>query len=53
MIGIIHSGGGGGASSDDVTATSAQVVTGYTAITKDSDDDPKGGTLEIGSILDL
>ena len=37
--------GGGGSGSDDVTASSAQVLKGYTAITSDSDDEPKEGTI--------
>lgn len=42
---IISIGGGGGASSDDVTATRDKVLSGYTAVTKDSNDDPAGGTM--------
>ncbi len=37
--------GGGGTSSDDLTATKAQVLEGYTAVTKDSDDEAAGGTM--------
>ena len=37
--------GGGGSDSSDVTASSAQVLKGYTAITTDSDDEPKEGTI--------
>lgn len=37
--------GGGASGSDDVTASSAQVLKGYTAITSDSDDEPKEGTI--------
>lgn len=37
--------GGGGGSSDDVTASKAQVLAGYTAITTDSDDEPMEGTM--------
>lgn len=47
MVGIIH---GGGVSSDDVTATSNLVLKGYTAITKDSNDEPIEGTLDVQSI---
>jgi hypothetical protein len=39
------SGGGGG--SDEVTASSAQVLKGYTAITTDSNDEPKEGTIPL------
>lgn len=38
--------GGGGTSSDDLTATKAQVLEGYTAVTKDSDDEAAGGTMQ-------
>lgn len=38
-------GGGGGAGSDDVTATTAQVLPGYTAITSNSNDEPAQGTM--------
>ena len=37
--------GTGGAGSDDVTATRAQVLAPYTAITSDSDDEPVEGTM--------
>ena len=37
--------GGGGGSSDEVTASKAQVLAGYTAITTDSDDEPMEGTM--------
>lgn len=37
--------GGGGTSSDELTASKAQVLEGYTAITKNSDDEPVYGTL--------
>ena len=37
--------GGGASGSEDVTASSAQVLKGYTAITSDSDDEPKEGTI--------
>ena len=36
---------GGGVSSDDVTASKAEVLSGYTALTKDSDDEPASGTM--------
>lgn len=36
---------GGGSGSDDCTATKAQVLSGYTAITSDSNDEPAGGTM--------
>lgn len=39
--------GGGGNGSDDCTATKSQVLAGYTAITKDSDDEPIAGTIPI------
>lgn len=43
---VLFSGGGsGGSSSDDCTATKAQVLSGYTAVTKDSGDDAAGGTM--------
>ena len=38
-------GGGGGASSDDCTAVASQVLTGVTAVTKDSNDEPIQGTM--------
>ena len=38
-------GGGGGASSDDCTALASQVLTGVTAVTKDSNDEPIQGTM--------
>lgn len=34
-----------GCTSDDVTASAAQVLSGYTALTKDSNDDPISGTM--------
>lgn len=37
--------GGGASGSDDVTATAAQVLAPYTAITSDSDGEPKEGTI--------
>lgn len=40
---ITFTSGGGG--SDEVTATKAQVLAGYTAITSDSDDEPAEGTI--------
>lgn len=42
---IIAVGGGGGGSSDDVTALKSHVLSGYTAITKDSNDEVVGGTM--------
>lgn len=36
---------GGGINSDDLTATKAQVLSGYTAMTNDSDDDVGTGTM--------
>lgn len=43
---VLFSGGGsGGPSSDDCTATKAQVLSGYTAVTKDSGDDVAEGTM--------
>ena len=38
---------GGGSSSSEVTASSAQVLKGYTAITTDSNDEPKEGTIPL------
>lgn len=38
-------GGGGGAGSDECTSTRAHVLAPYTAITKDSDDEPVSGTI--------
>lgn len=37
--------GGGGVSSDDVTVTRDKVLTGYTALTADSADEPAVGTM--------
>lgn len=39
-------GGGGGTSSDELTATKAQVLEGYTAVTKDSDDEATSGAMQ-------
>lgn len=36
---------GGGAASDECTAAKAQVLAGYTAVTKDSGDEPAAGTM--------
>lgn len=36
---------GGGAASDECTAAKAQVLAGYTAVTKDSGDEPVAGTM--------
>ncbi len=44
--------GGGGTSSDDLTATKAQVLEGYTAVTKDSDDEAAGGTMKNVASID-
>lgn len=38
-------GGGGGGSSEDCTATKDKVLTGYTAVTSDSNDEPVSGTM--------
>ena len=37
--------GGGGTNSDELTATKAQVLSGYKAVTKDSDDEAISGTM--------
>ena len=42
---ILFAPSGAGVTSDDVTATKAQVLSGYTALTKDSNDDPISGTM--------
>ena len=42
---ILMKGGGSGTGSDDVTAAKAQVLEGYTAVTKDSDDEAAAGTM--------
>lgn len=42
---VIMTGGYAGDSSDDCTATKSQVLEGYKAITKDSDDDAELGTM--------
>lgn len=42
---IILKGGAGGVGSDDVTASKAQVLQGYTALTNDSNDEPIQGTM--------
>ena len=39
-------GGGGGTGSDDVTALNKHVLEQYTAVTKESDDDPAKGTMK-------
>lgn len=44
--------GGSGISSDDLTATKAYVLEGYTAITKDSNDEPIAGTMKNVSAID-
>lgn len=38
--------GGGGTGSDELTATKAQVLENYTAVTKDSDDEAAAGTMK-------
>lgn len=43
--GYFPGGGDGSAGSDEVTASSAQVLKGYTAITTDSNDEPMEGTI--------
>ena len=43
---LLPIGGGGGTSSDELTATKAQVLEGYTAVTKDSDDEASTGTMQ-------
>lgn len=42
---ILLRGGAGGVTSDDVTASKAQVLQGYTALTADSNDEPVQGTM--------
>lgn len=42
---VILRGGSGAYGSDDLTATKAQVLAGYTAITSDSSDEPGTGTM--------
>jgi hypothetical protein len=42
---VIFKSGSGGSGSDDVTASSSHVLAGHTAITSDSGDEPKGGTI--------
>ncbi len=50
---IIAGGGGSGVSSDECTATKAEVLKGYSAITADSDDGVVEGTLELtGDVSD-
>ena len=43
--GYMPGGGSGSATSDDCTATKAQVLDGYTAVTSDSDDEAVEGTM--------
>lgn len=43
--GYMPGGGGGSATSDDCTATKAQVLEGYKAVTSDSDDEAEEGTM--------
>lgn len=43
--GYMPGGGGGNATSDDCTATKAQVLEGYTAVTSDSDDEAEEGMM--------
>ncbi len=47
----LNLGAGGGSGSDDCTATLDYVVEGYTAITKDSDDEPGAGRMKVNSLL--
>lgn len=42
---LLPIGGGGGTSSDELTATKAQVLAGYSAVTKDSNDESIVGTM--------
>lgn len=42
---LISPGGGGGTSSDELTAKREHVLAGYTAVTKDSDDEAVAGTM--------
>ena len=42
----------GGCSSDDVTATKAKILSGYTALTADSNDEPIMGTLSLSGNAD-
>lgn len=42
---VIFKSGSGGSGSDDVTASSSHVLAGHTAITSDSGDEPKNGTI--------
>jgi len=49
--GLLPGGAGGGMSSDDVTASKAQVLEGFTALTSDSNDDVAVGTLPKSSVL--
>ena len=44
---IIAGGGGTGAGSDECTATRAELLKGYTAVTGDSDDEAVEGTLQL------
>nr|WP_314460749.1 hypothetical protein [uncultured Clostridium sp.] len=44
---IITGGGGSGAGSDECTATRAELLKGYTAVTGDTDDEALEGTLEL------
>nr|DAY23373.1 MAG TPA: hypothetical protein [Caudoviricetes sp.] len=50
---LIPGSSGGGVGSDDVTASKAQVLQGYTALTADSDDEPVQGTMvNRGNVVD-
>ena len=50
---LMVGGAGGGSGSDECTATRAKVLTGYTAVTKDSDDEVVNGTLSfIGTAVE-
>lgn len=42
---LFTGGGGGGVTSDELTAHSAQVLAGYTAVTNDSNDEAMAGTM--------
>lgn len=42
---LFTGGGGGGVTSDELTANSAQVLAGYTAVTNDSNDEAIAGTM--------
>ena len=50
---IIMTGGYAGDDSDDCTAVKSQVLSGYKAITKDSDDDAVMGTMPERGLVQL